>query len=1313
MGTLSTPFKQGTVSAISGTTLTVTGFTPDSGDVGRLVCFNSGTARHQHREIVAVSGQDLTLNHSLDTSPLLGFTDNDPTVGDALYLSYNATELVSQGHANLSSTNHLNFVGYFIIKTGVFFNIVNHHISWNGVNISVENGAGLILGKYSYVNNRDMYTYDSCQVTEVGSGVGHFIQKNNYNYGLFCMYGGSVNVIQNQIFWRLNGAGSSGSHARLVGVTTNGDFGGRIEGNKSAIVDCQAIGATTTSIGFLNPLSSVSRFEVNARNCRQVGYINLNFGTNARQIYGSLIDITERLIRLTGDARAGVYEIIAKKSDIDALPTFLNSDGDKGTHIIRYGNLIKPSFVNTDTSSFTNELKTTFVDNTQTVVDSQTISTGQFSEIFVRHTDLLTTAVQDYNLNDGTSFSPYVLRVFSYGFQILNQTITVEDTFDAALTILPDTVWSGRTKVVVDALAFINTNQDCYDSLLSYLYDNFADNGAVYATIEGELIDFGAYNVVLDQTASSNVDVSGNTITLRTSTYTGTIRTTGTVTTVNGATVASFFDSTQDSFFTFTGVDSWKVFSSSSDADSNSNELASGISGQSFGFNFSGGTTYYFRLVLSGETIQKSSTPTQTGETVVSLSTTALVSSVATSVGYIAGKVFCNTSALINGNGSFNSPTNTLDSAITQANLLGIHTIDVTSPTVPAAATVDCSGLEFEASIAGNLFNFNGQDFERSTLKNFITMGAIGSGTTIFKAEGCIFQGMSTTGLTGLLSECLIAANVSVSGTDTVFDRCIAASAGLDPVISLENNTANLRLSNFSGRCSLANVVTGNSLSIDGLSGEITIEPSCTGGLVRIYENVEITDNSNGSTIQVSDLPTLANLENSTVLAKTVDITSLNNLSAADVNAQVDQALSDYDGPTKAEFDSGLAALNNVSVADIEASSVLAKTSDVTGLNNLSAADVNAQVDQALSDYDGPTKAEFDSGLAALNNVSVADIRTELSVELGRIDTSVGSRLAGASYTTPPSVVEIEAALLNEGDGQQLINAIATAINSQDIDVIALVAAIRADLERTGGMLATVPTLPEIESSTALAKASQITALNDISAADLWSYGTREVTGGVISSMSGTINTLDELNSSLEVQHNSTQSSITSLNNISAADVWNHSTKLITGGVISSMSGTITTLDQLDTSQTQEHASTRTAISNLNDITPEQVWSHSGKQVDTIAGTIGTLDALDTAQSASHATTQNLISALNNLSAADVNAQVDQALSDYDGPTKAELDAAQTVITDAIAGLSDASATEVAQQVWDYLQSETTLSNSMKEAVQTILTRSGLIPAAV
>lgn len=89
---------------------------------------------------------------------------------------------------------------------------------------------------------------------------------------------------------------------------------------------------------------------------------------------------------------------------------------------------------------------------------------------------------------------------------------------------------------------------------------------------------------------------------------------------------------------------------------------------------------------------------------------------------------------------------------------------------------------------------------------------------------------------------------------------------------------------------------------------------------------------------------------------------ALNDISTAEVNAQVDTALADYDAPTKAELDSGLAGLNDVSTAE-----------------------VNTQVDTALADYDGPTKAELDASELAIRGADNDTLET-LSDQLDAVE---------------------------------------------------------------------------------------------------------------------------------------------------------------------------------------------------------------------------------------------------------------------------------------------------------------------------------------
>lgn len=143
------------------------------------------------------------------------------------------------------------------------------------------------------------------------------------------------------------------------------------------------------------------------------------------------------------------------------------------------------------------------------------------------------------------------------------------------------------------------------------------------------------------------------------------------------------------------------------------------------------------------------------------------------------------------------------------------------------------------------------------------------------------------------------------------------------------------------------------------------------------------------------------------VLAKGVGVTGFTDLSAAQVNAEADTALADYDGPTHAEMTAELATADDATLAAIAA------------LNNLSAAQVNAEVDTALADYDGPTHAELTaelataddatlSAIAALNDLSEADVRTAVGLASANIDTQLGDL---------PTSVENAAGLLDLANG--------------------------------------------------------------------------------------------------------------------------------------------------------------------------------------------------------------------------------------------------------------------------------------------------------
>jgi hypothetical protein len=150
---------------------------------------------------------------------------------------------------------------------------------------------------------------------------------------------------------------------------------------------------------------------------------------------------------------------------------------------------------------------------------------------------------------------------------------------------------------------------------------------------------------------------------------------------------------------------------------------------------------------------------------------------------------------------------------------------------------------------------------------------------------------------------------------------------------------------------------------------------------------------------------------------------------------------------------------------------------------------------------------------------TVVQIRTEMdanSTKLANLDASVSSRLASASYTAPansditaiksktdslpasPAAVSdipttaqiataVEGSLLNEADGQAVLNAIVGAIGNTNLSEVSLVAAVRADLERVGGKIDSIPTTA---APTAVANATAV-----------WSAATKEITGGTVTTL--------------------------------------------------------------------------------------------------------------------------------------------------------------------------------------------------------------------
>ena len=105
---------------------------------------------------------------------------------------------------------------------------------------------------------------------------------------------------------------------------------------------------------------------------------------------------------------------------------------------------------------------------------------------------------------------------------------------------------------------------------------------------------------------------------------------------------------------------------------------------------------------------------------------------------------------------------------------------------------------------------------------------------------------------------------------------------------------------------------------------------------------------------------------------------------------------------------------NSTQLAAIAADTDELQTDDVPGLiaalNDLTAVQVNAEVDTALADYDPPTKAELDSGLAGLNDPTAAAIADQVWEEAIADHSGTGGStaeaLAGATAPTAAAVAD-------------------------------------------------------------------------------------------------------------------------------------------------------------------------------------------------------------------------------------------------------------------------------------------------------------------
>ena len=545
MAVYNTAYKSGTIGSFSGTTVTVVGFTPAAGDVGRILILNSGSGKLQHREITGVSGQDVTIAHAWNTNPFIDpssnsrATDVNPSNGDTIVVSYDLADLIAtDANLFLTDENHVLVGGTLEASGGAYIFAKNFHIEWDSNKIDIGRDGGMIFGYYGYVAGGDGYTKNACNIVDnLDSWGGNSIRKGTADFGLFDIYGGSYSSSQaTGCFLRgyENAFEPTLGQVRMIDVVQNGNVGGRYDGNRSMLIITGVNGRTT--VGIANPTSEVARVELSATDCDQAGYGNMSFAPAGAFVFPQLRDVALKVIRFSGaSATVGIYTTIAKKEEIDLIPVLAEVGNPSPNTTLRYGNLLTPTFIDSAGAALSGTLVTRLYDATATSVNNEDVTGGAYTEFFARHTDISLATTGNKNLSDGTLYAPYTLRGIQYGKQFGLTNISVEDAFNSAIVYLDDTVITEATQATVDAYTELETPQKFYDRAVSWLESNITDEQAFLVSRSGELINAGSYDIEVDATASSVFAFNGSKITIKATEFVGNITTTGTITLLNGA----------------------------------------------------------------------------------------------------------------------------------------------------------------------------------------------------------------------------------------------------------------------------------------------------------------------------------------------------------------------------------------------------------------------------------------------------------------------------------------------------------------------------------------------------------------------------------------------------------------------------------------------------------------------------------------------------------------------------------------------------------------------------------------------------------
>lgn len=349
---------------------------------------------------------------------------------------------------------------------------------------------------------------------------------------------------------------------------------------------------------------------------------------------------------------------------------------------------------------------------------------------------------------------------------------------------------------------------------------------------------------------------------------------------------------------------------------------------------------------------------------------------------YSDGAAWINTNVSNTGTQSYvdgipENPVSTIAAALTIAGQLGLKRFRVAN-----GSNITLDAAFDKRSMLGHGYSLalGGQDISGAYLEG--VEGLTGTGTCA-TAEAIITDchlGTITIGEADFV-RCHLQGTLTFSqnGVPYRLHDCAGISGA---VVTFAGNTQVAVISKMAGNMSIAGMVAGNTLWIDG-SGELTLAASCTGGTIYISGNIRLTNSGSGQTIYDAALYSDAD---------TAEILTRIGVAGAGLTALGDTRLANLDA----------AITTRTKPADTQAA--------VTTLTNLPAAPTDWLTAAAVK-ADAVTKVQ--SGLATPTNITAGTITTVTNLTnaptVGDLTATMKSSVTTAATAATPTVAAVTA----------------------------------------------------------------------------------------------------------------------------------------------------------------------------------------------------------------------------------------------------------------------------------------------------------------